>query len=554
MAQVRIASDDDATAEGAPAPSDRSARPGPRPKPSGGRRRWPGRRPAVEALGLVALVAGSLALRLEGLEVSLWLDEGISVGIASHPLVDIPALLVQDGSPPLYYLLLHGWMNLFGDSAVAVRSLSLLFALAMVPAAYFAGRSLFGRRAGWIAATLAATSPYLSYWGREARMYTLLALVSLVAVTSLLHVFAFRRPRRRHWLAVLTVSLALVLYIHNWGLHLVAAAALATTACWFVRPDRRRVLVDAAIAFGGAALLYAPWVPSLWRQLRETGAPWSVAPIPREAVSAVGSVLGDERVLVALLVAAGAPLVRLALQSHSGEGRAATSLAVLCGATVVLAWTVAQFAPGWSPRYFGIFLAPLLVVAALGLSRGGATGLVAFALIVLFWTQPLSRLAGIRPTPAPNEKSNAAEVAETVVPMANPGDLVISTQFEHVPLLHYYFGDDLRYATPLGLVPDPQVVDWRNALQRLQASTPATGLDPLLDDLDRGDQVFLVCPLLTTGPDALPWFRIMDLRCRSWREALDGDPAMALRLDQYPPLDQEDPGSGVFVLGYEKVA
>ncbi|MDP9006494.1 MAG: hypothetical protein M3N15_06250, partial [Actinomycetota bacterium] len=169
-------------------------------------------------------------------------------------------------------------------------------------------------------------------------------------------------------------------------------------------------------------------------------------------------------------------------------------------------------------------------------------------------TQPLSRLAGIRPTPAPNEKSNAAEVAETVVPMAKPGDLVISTQFEHVPLLHYYFGDDLRYATPLGLVPDPQVVDWRNALQRLQASTPATGLEPLLDDLDRGDQVFLVCPLLTTGPDALPWFRIMDLRCRSWREALDGDPAMALRLGPYPPLDQEDPGSGVFVLAYEKVA
>ena len=504
-----------------------------------------------EALGLVALVAGSVALRLEGLRVSLWLDEGISIGIASHPLVDIPALLAQDGSPPLYYLLLHGWMNAFGDSEVAVRSLSLLFALAMVPVAFLAGRSLFGRRAGWIAAVLAATSPYLSYWGREARMYTLLALVSLVAVTSFLHVFAFRR---RTWLPVFAVSLALVLYTHNWGLHLAAAAVLAAAACWWARSDRRRVATDAAIGFGTAGVLYAPWLPTLLTQLRETGAPWSPTPILREAVSAVSSVLGDERVLVALLVAAAVPLVRLALRRHTGEGRAAMSLAVLCGATVASAWTVSQFAPGWSPRYFGIFLAPLLVVTALGLTRSGANGLVAFALIVLFWTQPLSRLAGIRPVPPVNEKSNISVVADTVAPMAEPGDLVISPQLEHVPVLHYYFGDDLRYATPLGLVPDPQVVDWRDALERLEASTPATGLDPLLDDLDLGAQVFLVCPLIVTGPDSLPWFRIMDLRCRSWRAALDEDRTMAFRRGPVPPLEGEDPGPGVFVLVYEKVA
>ncbi len=503
----------------------------------------------MELVGLVALLAASVALRLEGLGVSLWLDEGISIGIASHPLGDIPRLLAQDGSPPLYYLLLHWWMAAFDDSAVAVRALSVVFALAMVPVAYLAGRSLFGRRAGWIAAVLAATSPYLSYWGREARMYTLLALVSLVAVTAFLHVFAFRR---RSWLAVLAGSLAMVLYTHNWGLHLVAAALAATAGCWVVRRDRHRVVMDAVIAFGGTAVLYAPWVPTLLRQMRSTGAPWSITPVPREAVSAVGSVLGDERVLVALLVAASAPLVRLALRWHTGEGRAAGALAILCGGVVASAWTVAQFAPGWSPRYFGIFLAPLLLVTALGLARGGATGLVAFALIVAFWTQPLGRISGLRPVPPSNEKSNVAGVAERVTELAQPGDLVISTQLEHVPLLHYYFGDDLRYATPLGLVPDPEVVDWRNALARLQAATPATGLEPLLVDLEAGDQVFLVCPLLTTGPDAIPWFRTMDLHCRSWRSTLDADPTMALRVEPFPPLDEDELGSGVSVTVYEK--
>ncbi len=119
------------------------------------------------AVGLAVLLAISLLLRLEGMAVSLWLDEGISIGIASHPVGDIPGLLVQDGSPPLYYLLLHGWMNLFGDGPVAVRSLSLVAALAVVPVAFWAGRSLFGSRAGWIGAALAATSPYLGLRGRK---------------------------------------------------------------------------------------------------------------------------------------------------------------------------------------------------------------------------------------------------------------------------------------------------------------------------------------------------------------------------------------------------
>ncbi len=251
------------------------------------------------AAGLAALLSVSLLLRLEGMAVSLWLDEGISIGIADHPLGDIPGLLVQDGSPPLFYLLLNGWMHLFGDGAVAVRSLSLLAALAMVPVAYWAGRSLFGTRAGWMAAALAATSPYLTLWGREARMYTLLALLALVCVTAFVHAFAFAR---RRWLPALVVSLALVLYTHNWSLYLAAAAVLAAIGFAVQRPDTRQALGDVAQAFAGVGLLYAPWVPTLLRRVDSTGAPWSPVPVVRETVSALGSVLGDERVLVALLM------------------------------------------------------------------------------------------------------------------------------------------------------------------------------------------------------------------------------------------------------------
>ena len=56
----------------------------------------------------------SLYLRTRALGASLWMDEGLSIGIASQPFFDIPGVLRQDGSPPLYYLMLHVWMEVFG--------------------------------------------------------------------------------------------------------------------------------------------------------------------------------------------------------------------------------------------------------------------------------------------------------------------------------------------------------------------------------------------------------------------------------------------------------
>ena len=81
---------------------------------------------ASTVVALLVLMLGSLYLRTRGLHVHLWVDEGLSVGIARHPLSKIPHLLREDGSPPLYYMLLHVWMSVFGSSESAVHALSLI--------------------------------------------------------------------------------------------------------------------------------------------------------------------------------------------------------------------------------------------------------------------------------------------------------------------------------------------------------------------------------------------------------------------------------------------
>src|ERR687894_350077 len=114
--------------------------------------------------GVVLVVGGlllvSLYLRTRALGASLWMDEGLSIGIASQPLFDIPGVLRQDGNPPLYYMLLSVWMDIFGDGPGETQGLSVAIALLAIPVGLWAGWSLFGRRAGLFRSPPpAATSP-----------------------------------------------------------------------------------------------------------------------------------------------------------------------------------------------------------------------------------------------------------------------------------------------------------------------------------------------------------------------------------------------------------
>src|SRR3954453_2150104 len=68
----------------------------------------------VPIMVLLGLTAFALWHHTRALGQALWMDEGLSIGIASQPLLDIPHVLRVDGSPPLYYMLLGIWTRLRG--------------------------------------------------------------------------------------------------------------------------------------------------------------------------------------------------------------------------------------------------------------------------------------------------------------------------------------------------------------------------------------------------------------------------------------------------------
>jgi mannosyltransferase len=459
-------------------------------------------------VGLLAVAIAVAALRARALDAPLWMDEGISVGIASHPLGDIPGLLRQDGSPPLYYVMLHLWIGVFGSSPTAVHALSLTFFALAVPAAVWAAWTPFGPLAGGLAGALVALDPFTVYYADDARMYTLVLLLGVLATGSFVRAFVLRR--RRH-VAAFAVLLAALLYTHNWALFYAAATGIAFVALLAAAPDRRSLLRDGAFAFAGAALLYAPWLPTLAFQSAHTGAPWSVEPGRADLTHALSDIWSGELPATIVLLVAGAGTIELARRRRSRH--AALAILAIAATTLLLAFAWSQLSsPAWAVRYLMVVAAPLIVVAGAGLARTRVLGVATIAVaLALSWHGHPSRTALM-------DKSNVAQIAGALRPQLPDGSLVVTAQPEQVPALRYYLGPNVRYVTPFGSVADPQVMDWRDALARLRDARFATIMPRLLRDLRPGARVLFVGPRFAAGRTA--WSRQIIEDTRRWRRAL----------------------------------
>lgn len=301
----------------------------------------------------------------------MWLDEALSVHIASLPTRDLLTWLRHDGSPPLYYVLLHWWVGNVGDGPWAARLLSGGIAVATIPAAYAFARALAGRRVARVTVVLVATSPFAARYGAEARMYSLVQL--LVALGGWALVRHLARPTWRNSLAVAVCS-GLLALTHYWSFYLLAAVAL-----WLAWRRSWRAL--GAVALGG--VLFVPWVPSFLYQMKHTGTPWAPRAQPGALVDAVtewgggagtaARFLGVALLLLAVLAVFGTGVdehrVELDLRGRPLPRRLAgivfgtLALGVLAGLVL---------GSGYAARYSAVVVVPFLVLCALGITAFGS--------------------------------------------------------------------------------------------------------------------------------------------------------------------------------------
>lgn len=497
---------------------------------------------AIAAFGLLLVV--SLAFKARGLGSAYWIDEGLSVGIGSHPFLDIPGLLIQDGSPPLYYMLLHVWMSWFGTTEFATQSLSAIFGLLCVPAAFWAGNVMMSRRVAWAGAALAAVNPFLTLHAYEARMYALMILLGILASTTFVLAYV---QRRRRWAPVFGVLLAAMLYTHNWGLFFGVACAVAFAWLWRCAPaaERRPLLRDGLIGFGVTTVLYAPWLPTLLSQAKHTGAPWSIRPMFDELIFGTGTTIGGRGPSVALALTAGVAISAMAAQRRTPELRTVQTLLILFAGTVLIAFAASQLSPAWASRYLAVVLGPLLLFAAATLVNAERLGLWALAIFVAICAIPQP----VKLTDTGDEKA----VAQEIRGFLEPGALVIVTHPERVPIMAHYLGPQLRYADLFGPVKDTGVMDWRDAMDRMKKVRIKTQLEPQLATVPLHGHVALVRPIVDKKSNSwdAPWTHRVSIFSVHWARALNRD--RRFRPVKGAPFPYASLRVGVRAVVYERV-
>jgi len=181
---------------------------------------------------------------------SYWWDEALTAYESGLPFGAMLTTVAHvETTPPLYFLLTWAWGHVFGTGEVALRSLSTIAGVALVPIAYLCAKELISRWAGVVAAALVAVNPFMIWYSQEARAYLLLA--ALTGASFLWFARALREPSRRNvsWWAVLS-SLAVMT-------HFFAGFAIAPEASWLLWRSRTRVVLGAiaAVAVVQAAML-----------------------------------------------------------------------------------------------------------------------------------------------------------------------------------------------------------------------------------------------------------------------------------------------------------
>ena len=333
--------------------------------------------------GLMVLAFG---LRLIGMGVRpLWLDEAYSAWFASRSWHELwTQVPTYEPHPPFYYSLLKVWHDVFGGGAFALRSFSLLFAVATVPLVIAASSELerqqpSGRpllRAG-IAAFLIACSPMLVLMGAEARPYPLLIFAYALALLGLLRLmreFSAHSPGGWPSWAMLVAGTELGLWAHGLGLLYALCLAGALAPVWLKSPMSRERLTR---GFAAAAIIVLVYLPCLLMMMKRAG-DWGTGWLSWEPMMAL-QLLALYAIPVEVLTvgSAVAALVMILLAKRAAQGGIEArgwstdrAILLLWWGPPLLAIVISQLAmPVFLPRTLTPTLVPAYLALAGALAR-----------------------------------------------------------------------------------------------------------------------------------------------------------------------------------------
>lgn len=424
------------------------------------------------------LLALAAAARLWTLGVkNIWLDEVASWVEASYPIPRLLESVAGDIHPPLYYLMLKGWIALAGDGPVALRFPSVVFGVLVVFASWFLSRRWLKPSPRIAAGVWIAVSPHLVFYSQEARMYAPATAAVLAAC------LAYRRWIESRFtstssLLAFTLAAIVALYLH----YFTALAGLALTIHLLIAArGHRRAVIRWLVAHAVIVAAYAPWMPAAAEQITR-GQPWrqpvGLPELPRYLAVLTGEFMTGYHLEWSLLLTAALAVVAYVLMRgwvglvaliRRDRDERDLWLALLCAVPVIVSLLALPLTGHMGLSRYLAYLTPLLVIAAargldawpLSFGHRRATLVTAAALasaacLVSYYRDPL-RDFDVRP-------AIRALAAEVEAAGGDPGVAVVDPAFMEMCIRYYA----------------------REPIVRYQPMPPGESIWKMLDDVGRG--------------------------------------------------------------------
>jgi mannosyltransferase len=368
---------------------------------------------------LALLTAAAAALRFHALTAkSFWFDEGVSVGIARLDGYNFLRILWRrEANMSFYYLLLRVWLHL-GHSEFFVRTLSVLFGVAAIPAIYFLGRRLFDSQIALTAAALLCVNAYHVHYSQETRGYSL--TVFLCILSSLYFVQFLESPSRGNRVTYILLSV-LAVYAHFFSGLVLAAHWLSLRFLDPAPKETKKLWLAIALAVFPAVAFVATTGagPLSWIQRPGLHDLWQLALYLTGNSGAILVCLYAAACLAA--VAGNLDWKKKRVSGNNWRSRCLL-LWIFFPALLILTLSIAR--PVFLPRYFIFSMPALLLLAASGLTRI-RSGWIFAAVLLVFLGISLRGTAAYYQERSSSPNQNWRAASQYVLSNSRPGDALI---------------------------------------------------------------------------------------------------------------------------------
>lgn len=397
---------------------------------------------------IIAVLLG-IFIRLYGLDIQgFWFDElAISFPTISQIPGSLMNLLKQDLHPPLYPLLLHVWMKIFGTTETAIRLPSAIVGVLAIFFMYFMSKRFFNRHVAILATILISLSSAGIFYSQEARNYSFVLLFSVISTLLWLNLAKKIKESEitRKELTVYGIVCIITCYFHYFG----AAFIFFQLIYLFALSLKFRQQILKVIILGlSIAAAFLPWFIYHYAFLKaiNNGSFWLKGP-DLSSLFMLMDFLFNKKLIILLLIPIFINLKEILKRIKDlNLSFSILSLLYLSVCPVFVIFIISFFVPVFFPRYFIVILPAVYLLTAVLISLNSSFNehrinayvfFISILSLVLFLFVPGNNILDNKKAFYQPYKQQWREASKYVIDNYNPKDSVIYV--DRHPLIYVYY-------------------------------------------------------------------------------------------------------------------